>query len=147
MREGRASRSAFTLDQSGIDNSIIFSKEAMNTRRKQLARLFKIASDSDVVFFDLNKLRNKRGEIGHQGVDRDDILSFLSWAGIEVAEDVPLKSVLSSNENKERLWNKLNEVPIDIVSLPDETFWLKDGHHRAKLADLAGFEKIPAIIS
>ncbi len=90
---------------------------------------------------------NKRGEIDHQGVDRDDILSFLSWAGIEVAKDVPLKTALSLNEGKEKLWNKLNEVPIDIVSLPDETFWLRDGHHRAKLADLAGFEKIPAIVT
>ena len=71
----------------------------------------------------------------------------MSWAGIEVAKDVPLKTALSLNEGKEKLWNKLNEVPIDIVSLPDETFWLRDGHHRAKLADLAGFEKIPAIVT
>lgn len=119
----------------------------MSIRKKQLARLFKIASNLGIVLFDLDNLRNKRGEIGHQGVDRDDILSFLSWSGIEVEEDIPLKSVLSLDENKEKLWNKLNEVPIDIVSLPDGTFWLRDGHHRAKLADLAGFEKIPAIIS
>jgi hypothetical protein len=119
----------------------------MRSRKLKLKKLFKLANNSSITLFDLNKLRNKRGEIGHQGVDRDDIISFLSWAKIEMSEDAPLKSILLLDENKKKLWNKLNEVPIDIVALPDETFWLRDGHHRAKLADLAGFEKIPAIVS
>jgi hypothetical protein len=111
------------------------------------AKMLKLANHSNIVLFDLNALRNKRGEIGHQGTDENDLLSFLSWAEIEITNNNSLKSTLSSNENKEKLWNTLMKVPIDIVSLPDETFWLRDGHHRAKLADLAGFKEIPAIVS
>ena len=119
----------------------------MRSRKLKLKKLFKLANYPNFVLFDLDNLRNKRGEIGHQGVDLDDLLSFLSWAEIEVEKDSPIKSIFSLDENKEKLWNKLKEVPIDVVALPDETFWLRDGHHRAKLADLAGFKKIPAIIT
>jgi hypothetical protein len=115
--------------------------------RLKLLRLFKIANGIEPTLFSLNNLRNKRGEIGHQGVDLDDLLGFLNWANIDVDENSNIKEILSKPENKEKLWNKFLERPIDVVSLPDDTFWLRDGHHRAKLADLAGFSEIPAYIS
>ena len=119
----------------------------MKTKTLKLLKLFKIANETNYTLFELNKLRNKRGEIGHQGVDLDDLLGFLYWAKIEVYPDSNIKDILLIPENKEKLWNKLLERPIDIVQLPDDTYWLRDGHHRAKLADLAGFSKIPANIS
>ncbi len=118
----------------------------MKTKSLRLLRLFKLASEADSILFDLNSLRNKRGEIGHQGVDLDDLLGFLRWAEIEIYPDSNITEILSIPENKEKLWNKLLERPIDIVRLPDDTYWLRDGHHRAKLADLAGFSEIPANI-
>jgi len=123
----------------------------MRDKLNKIIRLFKISKDLDVVLFDLNELRNKnkRGEIGRQGVSLEDLLSFLSWAEIDVSDSdmESIKAALSLDENKEKLWSKLTEVPIDIVAHPDETFWLRDGHHRAKLADLAGFNKIPAKVT
>lgn len=121
----------------------------MSDRLNKIIKLFKISKDLDIVLFELNKLRNKRGGIGNQVVSPEDLLSFLSWAEIEIEAPsmAAAKDALSLDENKEKLWNKLSEVPIDIVALPDETFWLKDGHHRAKLADLAGFDKIPAKVT
>jgi hypothetical protein len=118
----------------------------MSNKLNKIIRLFKISKDLDVVLFDLNELRNKnkRGEIGRQGVSLEYLLSFLSWAEIYASDMESIKAALSLDENKKKLWSKLTEVPIDIVAHPDETFWLRDGHHRAKLADLAGFDKIPA---
>lgn len=115
--------------------------------RLKLLKLFKIANGIEPTLFDLNNLKNKRGEIGHQGVDLDDLLGFLNWAEIKINPGSSIKEVLSIPQNKEKLLNKLLERPIDIVRLPDETYWLRDGHHRAKLADLAGFSEIPAYIS
>ena len=119
----------------------------MKIKDLKLLKLFKLANGIKPTLFSLNNLRNKRGEMGHQGVDLDDLLGFLNWANIDIDQNSNIKEILSISENKEKLWNKLLGRPIDIVSLPGDTFWLRDGHHRAKLADLAGFSEIPAYIS
>ena len=119
----------------------------MKIKALKLLRLFKIANGIEPTLFDLNNLRDKTGKIGRQAVDLGDLLGFLNWANIDVDENSNIEEVLSISKNKEKLWNKLLERPIDVVRLPDDTYWLRDGHHRAKLAYLAGIYEIPAYIS
>lgn len=73
----------------------------------------------------------------------------LGEAGISVSEEGitrdNLQKVLSTKENKLKIFNFLRKSPILVGKYPEGYSEVKDGNHRFELAQLAGIKNIPTI--
>jgi hypothetical protein len=97
---------------------------------------------------DLSKLKNRRGEIGNQGFTAEGIKNILEHiSGENIPNELSLKEVLDRVNGSPILLNLvktfLEEHPIEITLLPDDTIHLEDGHHRAFIADQIGMISLP----
>ena len=101
--------------------------------------------------FDIEKLKTPRGEIGNQGVTSEGVLAVLrEVGGMKLKDGTPMKELLEQLKNSPGAQEKLRkhnaENPIDVQSLPDGSFHLKDGHHRAFILDQIGDTQVNAIV-
>jgi len=104
--------------------------------------------------FDLNNVRKPSGSIGNQGATSEGARDILKSIGIEVESAKPgqptLKEMvehLKNNPNDAAKYQKfLEKEPINISELPDGSYQINDGHHRATLSYYSGNENIPTII-
>ena len=104
--------------------------------------------------FDLNNVRKPSGSIGNQGATSEGARDILKSIGIEVESAKPgqptLKEMvehLKNNPNDATKYQKfLEKEPINISELPDGSYQINDGHHRATLSYYSGNENIPTII-
>jgi ParB-like chromosome segregation protein Spo0J len=46
----------------------------------------------------------------------------------------------------ESIYKYVKSDPVLLIKLPDDTYHLKDGNHRANLLNLLNVDKIPAIV-
>jgi hypothetical protein len=104
--------------------------------------------------FNLNNVRKPSGSIGNQGATSEGARDILKSIGIEVESAKPgqptLKEMvehLKNNPNDAAKYQKfLEKEPINISELPDGSYQINDGHHRATLSYYSGNENIPTII-
>jgi len=114
----------------------------------------KANSINNFELFDLNNVRKASGSIGNQGATPEGARDILKSIGIEVkgikSGQPTFKEMvehLKNNPKDAAKYQKfLEKEPINISELPDESFQINDGHHRATLAYYSGNESIPAII-
>jgi hypothetical protein len=101
--------------------------------------------------FPIANLRRRNGEIGTQGVSSSQIADILiNVAGLNVSKDMNMRELVdalkANPQAQQRLRNFMHKAPIEVLELPDGSFHLKDGHHRAFLINLLGDETIPAVV-
>jgi hypothetical protein len=104
--------------------------------------------------FDLNNVRKPSGSIGNQGATSEGARDILKSIGIEVESVKPgqptfkeMVEHLKNNPNDAAKYQKfLEKEPINISELPDGSYQINDGHHRATLSYYSGNENIPTII-
>lgn len=110
-------------------------------------------SFNTVVNFDLNKIRSVSGKLGEQGATSDGIRDLLKYVGVDLT-NVNTESIkamadyLRSNPSeRNKVLDLLKKEPIKLSQLPDGSYDLKDGNHRATILYYSGVESIPAIIT
>jgi hypothetical protein len=110
--------------------------------------------DNNFELFDLNNVRKPSGSIGNQGATSEGANSILQSLGIKVKganpNEVTLKEMiehLKNNPKDAATYKKfLEKEPINVSELPDGSYQINDGHHRATLSYYSGNENIPTII-
>jgi hypothetical protein len=105
------------------------------------------------VNFDLNKIRSASGKLGEQGATSDGIRDLLKYVGVDLT-NVNTESIkamadyLKSNPlERAKVLELVKKEPIKLSQLPDGSYDLKDGNHRATILYYSGIESIPAIIT
>jgi hypothetical protein len=112
------------------------------------------AVSSNVVKVPLKSLMRPNGVIGTQGFTSESLLDLINHISkvqnIKLPKYNSLKeliSLLSKNpKDKEKIIQYVSKDPIVLLKLPDNTFKIKDGNHRANLLNLLGVEQVPSII-
>jgi hypothetical protein len=97
---------------------------------------------------EIAKMKNRRGQIGNQGFTAEGVERTLrSINGNFISEGSSLKEMLDvvrdSPEMLQATKNYLEENPIEISLLPDDSIHLSDGHHRSFIADQIGMTSLP----
>ena len=103
------------------------------------------------ITFDLNKIKKPSGSIGNQGATFEQARDIMNHLGITINYNGDsLKQIVEHLKNnpqdKQRFMDFLTNEPIVLRELPDGTFQLEDGHHRATIAYYSGIENVPAIL-
>lgn len=104
--------------------------------------------------FDLNNVRKPSGSIGNQGATPEGARDILKSIGIEVESATSGQPTfkemiehLKNNPKDAATYKKfLEKEPINVSELPDGSYQINDGHHRATLSYYSGNENIPTII-
>ena len=106
-----------------------------------------------VVNFDLNKIRAVSGKLGEQGATPDGIRNLLKYVGVDLTNvntdsTKAMADYLRSNPSeRNKVLELVKQEPIKLSQLPDGSYDLKDGNHRATILYYSGIESIPAIIT
>ncbi len=98
----------------------------------------------------ISDLKNARGQIGNQGFTAEGVVRIINEAtGSHYSDTGSLKAVLDDLKSKPSLVQQVTEFiernPVDARMLPDGSVSLKDGHHRAFLADQLGMKSIRTV--
>lgn len=96
----------------------------------------------------ISDIKRPNGAIGTQGVTTEQVSNILTNVlNLDVPKNASMRELVdlfkSNPNNIDNLMKFTKKNPINISRLPDESFHIKDGHHRAFLLDQAGIEKIP----
>jgi hypothetical protein len=102
--------------------------------------------------FPIANLKNRRGQIGDQGVDTSGIRNLLvNVCGMNLPEDADMRTLVEAFKADQNAITLLQQLcqnePINVQRLPEDYYSLQDGHHRAFLMDQAGFTTIPANVN
>ncbi len=130
----------------GILSKIIKSKPVTSNVAKVIS--------NNVVKVPLKTLMRPNGVIGTQGFTSESLLDLINHISkvqnIKLPKYNSLKeliSLLSKNpKDKEKIIQYVSKDPIVLLKLPDNTYKIKDGNHRAYLLNLLGAEQVPAIV-
>ena len=104
---------------------------------------------STTVLFDIANVRRPNGAIGTQGVTDTQVRDVLEHAAnLVLPESATMRELVDALKADKAAQDRLREFnkrnPIEVTTLPDGTFHLKDGHHRTFLVNQLGDETIPA---
>lgn len=97
---------------------------------------------------DIADLKDPNGKIGKQGFTEEGIKGITDHVlGKDFAKGKSLRetvdAIKSNPEAAAKVKKFLEESPVETTKLPDGTTHLKDGHHRAFLADQLGMKSLP----
>lgn len=98
----------------------------------------------------ISEVKRKNGAIGTQGVTETQIREVLkNVAGMQISDTASMREMVNAFKNDKAAISRLLEFtknnPVEVITLPDGSLHLKDGHHRTFLLDQAGITSVPAI--
>lgn len=107
------------------------------------------------------ELRRPNGSIGTQGFTEENLKILIEFIAQKQGITLPifdstlgtselrqLIEFLKSNEDsKNKVLEYVKSDPVEITKLPDDSYHVQDGNHRANLLNLIGVEQIPTITS
>lgn len=103
---------------------------------------------NEITNFDLNDLLRPNGAIGTQGVSEIQANDFLKSIGVNIPEVNSFKDIVeylkANPEERQKVVDFTNQNPLEINELPDGTFHLQDGHHRATMLYHSGVTNVSA---
>jgi hypothetical protein len=105
------------------------------------------------------ELRRPNGSIGTQGFVPENLVDVARFIAKEMGFEIPafnkdlgtseIKQVIEYLKNNKEAQQKIKEYvvkdPVVVTKLPDNTYSIDDGNHRANLLNLIGVEEIPTI--
>jgi hypothetical protein len=108
-------------------------------------------AERDAGGFDIANIKRPDGAIGTQGVTEESISDLLrNIAGMDVTDGMTMKEMVeafkANPEAQQKLRDFTSENPLEIDTLPDGTYHLEDGHHRAFLLDQIGDTTVSATV-
>lgn len=115
-----------------------------------------IISENDMGYtmLPMDNIRRPNGSVGTQGFTPESIINLVRHISnvydLNLPEYESLKDLIltirEQPEVKGYIMDYVKSDPVRIIQLPDETYHLKDGNHRANLLNLLYFDSVPAII-
>ena len=129
-----------------IDNGNMNLQEQLNRIQEMMGVDYKLIPT--------NELRRPNGSLGTQGFTQESMISLLKHISNEENFELPKfdsfkELILKLREMPEiihSIYKYVKSDPILLIKLPDDTYHLKDGNHRANLLNLLNVDKIPAIV-
>lgn len=108
----------------------------------------------DYIMFPMDNIRRPNGSVGTQGFSPEQMMGLMSHISDVRNLDLPqydsLKEMIYSLRERPDIVDEIIEYvksdPIIVGKLPDDTYHLKDGNHRANLLNLLHSSVVPAII-
>ena len=96
-------------------------------------------------------LRRPNGHIGTQGFTSESLFNLLKHISKVKEFDLPehdsLKDLIDKLRNSpeiiDMIFDYVKSDPIEVYKLPDDSYSIKDGNHRANLLNLLGANQLP----
>jgi hypothetical protein len=122
----------------------------------RIKQMMGILSEEEVEYtmFPMDNIRRPNGAVGTQGFTPESIINLVRHISnvydLNLPEYESLKDLIytirEQPEIKGYIMSYVKSDPISVIQLPDETYHLKDGNHRANLLNLLHFDSVPAVI-
>ena len=101
----------------------------------------------------LQDIRRPNGSVGVQGYTPEFMINLVEYISsvrnLNLPKYTSLKEMITSLRGlpkvKQEIMEYIKTDPIELRLLPDETYHVVDGHHRANLLNLLEFEAIPVV--
>jgi hypothetical protein len=132
-------------------------KKVFNLTESDLVKLIKRAineMDMEYVMLPMDNIRRPNGSIGGQGFTPTSMIDLVNHISnvrnLNIPEYSSLKDMILALREMPDIKNEIMDYvktdPINVIKLPDDSYHLKDGNHRANLLNLLHFDSVPAII-
>ena len=113
-----------------------------------------IILENEYVMLSMDNIRRPNGSVGHQGFTPESIINLVRYIsnvyGLNLPEYDSLKDLIftirEEPEVKSYIMDYVKTDPVHVIELPDGSYHLKDGNHRANLLNLLYFDSVPAIM-
>lgn len=123
------------------------------SRIKQMMGLLS-EEDMGYVMLPMDNIRRPNGSVGTQGFTPESIINLVKHISnvyeLNLPEYDSLKDLILTIREQPDIKNYIMDYvktdPIQVLQLPDESYHLKDGNHRANLLNLLHFDSVPAIM-
>jgi hypothetical protein len=104
--------------------------------------------------FPIKNLRRPNGAIGTQGFTSESLINLINHISKTEKITLPKYTTLTelitnlkkTPESVDKIVNYVKKDPIIVLQLPDLSYQIKDGNHRANLLNLLGVENIPTVL-
>jgi hypothetical protein len=104
--------------------------------------------------FPIKNLRRPNGMIGTQGFTSESLIGLINHISKTEKIILPKYTTLTelitnlkkTPESVNKIVNYVKKDPIVVLELPDLSYQIKDGNHRANLLNLLGVENVPTIL-
>lgn len=118
-------------------------------------KLLEILQDISYTMLPMDEIRRPNGSVGTQGYTPESMINLVrhisSVRNLNLPTYDSLKDMILSlrelPEIKHEIMEYIKTDPIMVTKLPDDSYHLKDGNHRANLLNLLHFNSVPAIIT
>lgn len=125
---------------------IILTESQLNHIKKEMMNFIMLPMDN---------IRRPNGSVGTQGYTPESMLNLVKHISnvrnLNLPEYDSLKEMVVSlrelPEVKHQIMEYIKTDPIVVSKLPDDTYHLKDGNHRANLLNLLHASVVPAFVS
>jgi hypothetical protein len=110
--------------------------------------------DMGYTMLPMDNICRPNGSVGTQGFTPESIINLVRHISdvyeLNLPEYESLKDLIYTIREqpkiKDAIMSYVKSDPISVTRLPDETYHLKDGNHRANLLNLLYFDSVPAIL-
>jgi hypothetical protein len=108
----------------------------------------------EVTLLPLDNFRRPNGSIGTQGFTTESLINLIKHISRVQEFDLPkfesVKDLIFSLREDPEVIDKIVDYvkndPVIILKLPDDTYVIKDGNHRANLLNLLNVDSVPTIV-
>ncbi len=123
---------------------------------QRIKQMMGVLSEEDMgyVMLPMDNIRRPNGSVGTQGFTPESIINLVKHISnvyeLNLPEYDSLKDLILTIREQPDIKNYIMDYvktdPIQVLQLPDESYHLKDGNHRANLLNLLHFDSVPAIM-
>lgn len=122
----------------------------------RIKQVMGIISENDMGYtmLPMDNIKRPNGSVGTQGFTPESIINLVRHISDVYNLNLPeydslrdlIYTIREQPEIKHAIMSYVKSDPISVIQLPDETYHLKDGNHRANLLNLLHFDSVPAIL-
>ena len=111
-------------------------------------------SSDKVTLLPMENLRRPNGAIGTQGFTTESLINLIKHISKVKELNLPeynsakelIMSLKENPEVKNKIISYVKQDPVVIIKLPDDSYKIKDGNHRANLLNLLDVRYVPSIV-
>jgi SH3-like domain-containing protein len=122
--------------------------------QETIDRIKEMMGVKEFTMLPMDNIRRPNGSVGTQGFTPESMLSLMKHIsnvrGLNLPEYESLKEMIVTLRERPDILHEIMEYvktdPIEVTKLPDDSYHLNDGNHRANLLNLLYATRVPAIV-